>query len=195
IVEKQLSGRKAWSTFATENPKCSINVTGLELGRNYNFRVLGENEYGVGVGAVIGPIRVCQTPGPITKFEITSASKSFANFVWAKPEYDGGSRITGYLIEWCKKADFDAKKDVEYVVRISAKSVAGVGEPREKIIAGRDPTEKPTLNTSDYPSNTVYLREGTSKKIKIPFTGKPKPAIKWKKLEEDDLYRMPVPTR
>ena len=62
---------------------------------------------------------------------------------------------------------------------------SGLGESREKIIAGRDPTEIPTLNTTEFPDLNITLREGTSKKIKIPFTGKPKAELKWKKREED----------
>jgi len=152
----------------------------------YHFRVRGENEYGVGAPADIGPVKVCMAPGPVNKFEVADFSKTHANLVWAKPLVDGGSRITNYVVDWCLKEDFDAKKErwielstqknctykvmgmdegVEYIVRVTAMNDSGLGEPREKVIAGRDPTEIPSLNTSDYPDLNVYLREGTSKKI------------------------------
>ena len=52
------------------------------------------------------------------------------------------------------------EEGVEYIVRVTAKNESGLGEPREKVIAGRDPTEVPTLNTSDYPDLNVYLQRG-----------------------------------
>ena len=206
VVERRLSGRKAWSTVSNKNGKCSINVNDLETGKMYHFRVHGENEYGIGVAAEIGPVKVCMAPGPVNKLEVADHSKTFANLTWTKPLVDGGSRITNYLIDWCVKADFDAKtekwtelstqknctfkvtgleENVEYIVRVSAMNDSGLGESREKIIAGRDPTEIPTLNTTEFPDLNITLREGTSTKIKIPFTGKPKPELKWKKREED----------
>ena len=59
VVERRLSGRKAWSTVSNKNGKCSINVHDLETGKMYHFRVHGENEYGIGLAAEIGPIKVC----------------------------------------------------------------------------------------------------------------------------------------
>ena len=83
IIERRLSGRKAWSTVITDCPKCSCNVTGLEIGKVYHFRVRGENEYGVGAPADVGPVRVSNAPGPVNKMEVADFSKTHANLVWS----------------------------------------------------------------------------------------------------------------
>ena len=84
IVEKLLSGRKAWST-------ATVYL--------WSTCVKGENEYGVGDAAEIGLVRVCVTPGPVNIFKVVDFSKTNAKLAWSRPVSDGGSRITNYVID------------------------------------------------------------------------------------------------
>lgn len=81
--------------------------------------------------------------------EIVTIDKDSVTFRWKKPKSDGGSVITGYIIEqkdnklsdWTKVKDttssvhnYKAKHlltDNEYIFHVKAKNSVGVSEPAE----------------------------------------------------------------
>lgn len=84
------------------------------------------------------------------KLGIINVTKDSITIAWTKPEYDGGSRVTGYLIEalekgqtkWVKCATVrtmahtikNLREGAEYFFRVCAENHAGVSEPKEMIV-------------------------------------------------------------
>ena len=63
-------------------------------------RITAVNEYGVGIPCEThDPVKATQEPGPVQKLEIVEVTKSDATITWQKPMHNGGSRLTGYIIE------------------------------------------------------------------------------------------------
>ena len=59
-----------------------------------------ENENGVGVPfETSDPIKATQEPGPVQQLQVIETNKSGATVTWQKPIHDGGSRLTGYVVE------------------------------------------------------------------------------------------------
>uniref|UniRef100_A0A8C7YGU1 Fibronectin type-III domain-containing protein n=1 Tax=Oryzias sinensis TaxID=183150 RepID=A0A8C7YGU1_9TELE len=100
LVEKRESTRKVFSNVDNKCTKTSYRVTGLTEGTIYYFRVLAENEFGVGQPTVTEqPVKASEPPLPVGKVTLTEVTKTTTSLSWEKPDHDGGSRIIGYYIE------------------------------------------------------------------------------------------------
>ena len=105
-------------------------------------------------------------PGPPLDVEVSEVTKESALVTWKAPESDGGSPITGYVVErslagserWLKvnkqpvselklKAE-DLVEDNEYAFRAVAQNKVGPGEPSQptKPVMARDPWRKYTTD-------------------------------------------------
>lgn len=141
---------KSYKTVTMECKKTLYRITGLEEGTLYFFRVLPENIYGIGEPCeTTDSVLVCDIPSVPQDLHIIDVTKSTVMLGWEKPFYDGGSRITGYVIEACKTgtdrwmnvasvraAVFQHTVDSlieneQYLFRIKAVNSRGVSEPRE----------------------------------------------------------------
>ncbi|XP_071479592.1 twitchin-like [Diadema antillarum] len=155
VVEKQLEGRSAWSKVSTFVRTTTYDVVNLEEGSSYKFRVMAENQYGVGeplVGdrAVVikNPYDVPDAPGKPNAEEV---DRGYVKLSWTAPEADGGSPITGYIVEkrdrdsdWIPVNDYNIKDTVlpvsnlrdtqEYEFRVIAKNKAGKSAPSRPLI-------------------------------------------------------------
>uniref|UniRef100_A0A8C5C8N8 Titin n=1 Tax=Gadus morhua TaxID=8049 RepID=A0A8C5C8N8_GADMO len=123
----------------------TFKTTGLEAGMEYEYRVYAENIVGIGKVSKLSEGVIardpCDPPGTPEATRITNESVSI---VWSKPEYDGGAKITGYVVEkkdlpegrWLK-ANFTNVIETEYVAtglvenqqyefRVIARNAAGV---------------------------------------------------------------------
>ena len=130
-----------------------MEVGNLTPGQEYKFRVSavnpeGESEPLEATEAIVAK-NPYDPPGPPGKPEPSDWDRFFVELKWAAPKSDGGSPITGYVVEkremdgprWIKAAeirtpDCKGKADnldegVYYEFRVRAVNAAGPGEPSE----------------------------------------------------------------
>lgn len=151
VVEKMDEATGRWVPAGeTEGPQTSLAVDGLIPGRKYKFRVKAVNKQGrsepLQTTQAIEAKNPFDEPGKTSAPEIVDYDKDFVELKWDKPESDGGSPITGYVIEkrdkynpnWEKCAEVqgdtprgrvdDLIEGTPYEFRIRAVNKAGPGE-------------------------------------------------------------------
>ena len=199
VIEKRESTRKAFATAITNCPHTSVRISELGEGCEYYFRVSAENEYGIGEPVeTADPIRASQAPTPPESIIPTDITKNSVSLAWTRPKHDGGSRITGYVLEAQKKGtdqwahvttvksmDFTVKnlnENEEYIFRVMAVNLSGRSTPREsKPIVVRDSTMVPEFDLRGVCHKTIIAKAGDDIKVEIPVMGRPRPTVSWQK--------------
>uniref|UniRef100_A0A672G4L7 Titin n=1 Tax=Salarias fasciatus TaxID=181472 RepID=A0A672G4L7_SALFA len=106
IVEKREESRKAFTSVCSNCVRNSYKIDNLQEGCFYYFRVLAVNEFGTGLPAEIyEPVKVSEVPLPPGKITCTDVTCNSARLSWEKPDHDGGSKITRYIVEMLAKND------------------------------------------------------------------------------------------
>lgn len=108
VIEKMEAGTGKWVPAGRCDPeKSTYDIGGLEQGKKYHFRVKAVNDEGEGEpletdGAILAknPFDVPLAPGLP---EIIDWSENMVKLKWEPPIRDGGSPITGYIIEMMEK--------------------------------------------------------------------------------------------
>lgn len=204
VVEKKESRSNTWSRVTAYVVSTNVRVRGLVLGRDYEFRVMAENQYGTSDPATTeGPIKakhsfnVPGAPGMPRALETTSDS---ITIVWTKPRQDGGSPITGYMIErrslsagedrWTKASHslvpelthrvINLTENHEYEFRVAAVNAAGQGpwSDSSDTICCRPPLCAPKI-TSDLSIRDMTVIAGEEFTITVPFNASPIPKPSW----------------
>ena len=178
-------------------------IEGLENMHEYLFRVKAVNSEGdseplEGTDPVLAK-NPFDPPGPPGKPELKDWDWDHFELKWAEPKHDGGSRITGYVIEkrsvsddlWLKcgevkpKLEFGTAGDVElgksYIFRVRAVNAAGVGQPgpESDTFVCRYKKLKPKIDRKAFFEMTVSV--GDAIEYNVPIMGEPPPDVNWSK--------------
>lgn len=211
VVEKKASTMKAYQVITAECPNTSFKVSGLDTEVAYFFRVSAENEYGVGDPCeTSGPVRATETPGPVKDLVMLDSTKASVTLQWTRPDHDGGSHISDYIIEkkaqeddtWtvaatCKRCSCEVsglKENALLQFRVFAKNEKGTSDFSQiGPITVQDFIIPPDASLTDYPNGELAVRVGQNIHIELPFKGKPRPVISWLKdnlpLKESEKVR------
>uniref|UniRef100_A0A4W6C8Z2 Titin n=1 Tax=Lates calcarifer TaxID=8187 RepID=A0A4W6C8Z2_LATCA len=178
-------------------------VNGIEEGMMYEFRVYAENIAGIGkCSKACEPVAArdpCDPPGTPVVTAITRTSVSLS---WDKPEYDGGAKVSGYIIErrdlpegrWTRcnftnvpETHYDVTgltENSKYDFRVIAKNAAGLfSEPSDNTgpITVKDDVDPPRIMMDVKFRETVFVKAGETLKINADLAGRPAPVVSWTK--------------
>uniref|UniRef100_A0A3B3DH21 Titin n=1 Tax=Oryzias melastigma TaxID=30732 RepID=A0A3B3DH21_ORYME len=186
----------AFTSVCTHCVRNSYIVSDLQEGGRYYFRVLAVNELGVGLPAFTDLVKVSEAPLPPGKIVVEDITRHSVTLSWEKPDHDGGSKITSYIVEmqpkgedkWtlCSQAKALEATIVglttgeEYSFRVTA--VNDKGKSDAKALAApvvvKDITMEPNINLL---FSTYSVKAGDDLKIDVPFKARPQPEVSWKK--------------
>uniref|UniRef100_A0A673JG36 Titin n=1 Tax=Sinocyclocheilus rhinocerous TaxID=307959 RepID=A0A673JG36_9TELE len=212
IIGYHLERKERNSIFWTKINKTLIQETKfktspLEEGVEYEFRVYAENIVGIGRCSKISEGFVARDPcDPPGTPEAVHVTKNSISIQWTKPEYDGGSVITGYTVEkrdlpegrWMKasftnviETNFTVTgltEGAKYDFRVIAKNAVGtISKPSYNSgpIAALDEVEPPKFSIDPEYTQTLIVNAGDTFKLDADVHGKPLPAIQWFKNDKE----------
>uniref|UniRef100_A0A8C9RLR6 Titin-like n=1 Tax=Scleropages formosus TaxID=113540 RepID=A0A8C9RLR6_SCLFO len=215
IVEKREASRRTWQEVSSKCTHETLRVTELLEGMPYFFRVLAENQFGRGEAYEMSdPVIATAEPAPPKTLNIVDTTNSTATLAWLKPEHDGGSRITGYMVEtkvkgsekWVASGHTKnlsmvlegLQENMEYEFRVKAKNDAGYSKPRDasSSVIIKEPHIEPTADLSGITNQLITCKSGSTFTVDVPISGRPAPKVTWK-LEEmrlKDTERVSIKT-
>lgn len=221
IVEKRESNKETWGGVSSSSLATSINITRLQKGTEYVVRVRAQNKMGIGAPLESKPTvaeHSFMPPSPPGKPQTSDVSEDAVTLSWTMPLSDGGSQITGYIIErrhkggkWirvnktpCKDMRYRVLglfEGSEYEFRIFAENIAGYSGPSPisdpckpcRPITVPSPPVNPKIK--DYSKSTADLvwmkptKDGGSPILGYTVEMKKADTEEWKKLNQDDFIK------
>ncbi|GIY50159.1 twitchin [Caerostris extrusa] len=201
IVEKREKGTTIWSRVSSFVNGTSTRVRNLSVGRQYEFRVMAENLYGTSDPATMDPVYAklpFDPPGAPGIPHSVETSTDSITLSWTKPRTDGGSPVTGYVLEkrkigdskWSRATNVNIpglthrvaglQENCEYEFRVAACNEAGQGpwSSNSDGIVARMPPCPPKLDTS-FAMRDLTVPAGEPFTIRVPYVGSPPPTASW----------------
>uniref|UniRef100_A0A8C0EJS7 Titin n=1 Tax=Bubo bubo TaxID=30461 RepID=A0A8C0EJS7_BUBBB len=174
IVEKREASRRSWQVVSSKCTRQIFKVTDLAEGVPYYYRVSAENEYGVGEPCELTePVVATEEPAPPKRLDIVDTTKSSVVLAWLKPDHDGGSRVTGYLLEMKQKGSDS------WIERVTIKTTKDRTTLTVKD-SMRGDSGKYYL-TLENTGEVVTIRAGSDLVLDAAIGGKPEPKVFWSK--------------
>uniref|UniRef100_A0A4W5MP93 Titin n=1 Tax=Hucho hucho TaxID=62062 RepID=A0A4W5MP93_9TELE len=194
-----------------------FKVTGLLVTHEYEFRILAENAAGLSLPSNSSPFyKATDTlyePGPPGNPRVVDTTKSSITIAWNKPNYDGGSEITGYIVETCVPGEeewtivtppgglmgtsftlMNLEEDKECMIQVSAVNSEGIGE--EATIPGtpraQDRLLPPEFDLDAELKKVVNIRACNTLRLFVPIRGRPSPEAKWTKEDGEPISRATI---
>lgn len=199
IVEKMDSENLRWVPIG-EPMNCTFNAEYLLENHDYSFRVRAVNKQGESL-----PLNTSESVTAKDPFDkpdkpgqpkAVDWDKDHVDLEWTPPKKDGGSPVTGYIIEkrpkhgiWEKAVDVPAGKTAatvpdliegeEYEFRVIAVNKGGHSEPSD---ASAPVIAKPRFMAPSFDKSLLQdltVKAGNRISYTIPYEGSPKPTVKW----------------
>jgi predicted phage tail protein len=202
-IEKLDPTSGMWIPCGT-SPTCEAEVKPLSEGKEYKFRVRAVNKDGESTDLATLEAIVAKNPfDPPAKPDPPIPldwSNEFCDLKWKVPKDDGGSPITGYIMEirdkdkraWkeidqkFKESDLTCKVEAPplvegnyYEFRVIAVNKAGPSEPSDPSTTIRAKVRfmKPRIDRSQLQKKVLHVDQLL--RIDADYTGEPEPVITW----------------
>ncbi|NWH17216.1 TITIN protein, partial [Grus americana] len=221
IVEKRQSKKETWGVVSSGTSHTKIKIPRLQKGCEYIFRVRAENKIGIGAPLDSEPTvakHMFDPPSPPGKPTVYDITENAATVSWTLPKSDGGTPITGYILErretsgkWVrvnKTPILDMKYRVTglfegntYEFRVFAENMVGLSKPSpssDPIKASRPitppgPPINPKLKDKTRESAdlvwTKPLKDGGSPILGYIVECQKTGTTQWNRINKDELIR------
>ncbi len=188
IVEKKDVKKpwEPWSVVSSGSTSTKAKIPRLEKGREYIVRVRAENKIGFGAGLESPPTiakHMFDPPGPPGQPICSDITENAVTVSWTEPETDGGSPVSGYIVErremtgkWIrvnKTPVLDVRyracglfEGNSYEFRIFAENVAGVSVPSYP----SDPVKAKRPITPPGPPSNIKLKDWSKSYADLVWT-------------------------
>uniref|UniRef100_A0A672P2M5 Fibronectin type-III domain-containing protein n=1 Tax=Sinocyclocheilus grahami TaxID=75366 RepID=A0A672P2M5_SINGR len=153
----------------------NFTVSGLTEDASYEFRVLARNSAGT-----TEAIKISERPLPPGKVTLKEVTGNSVTLSWEKPDHDGGSRITGYIVEMQGK---NSEKWTQVMtVKVTEAVVVGLTQGEEYFFRISATNEKGTSDPRPLSVPVVAMDVVIAPAFKLLFsTFSPKAAVTWQK--------------
>lgn len=178
----------------------SFDVSNLETGHKYKFRVSAVNAQGDSEPLETEQGTVAKnpydTPGAPGQPEVADFDKNHVDLKWAPPAKDGGAPITGYVIEkkgeagrWVKALEIrgpvtearipDLENGETYQFRVRAVNKGGEGEASEpcKSVTCKPRKMAPRIERKNL--RPISIKAGAPFMFDVVVHGEPPPDVQW----------------
>ncbi|XP_021114077.1 myosin-binding protein C, slow-type isoform X6 [Heterocephalus glaber] len=168
----------------------------------YEVRIFAVNAIGISKPSMPSkPFVPLAVTSPPTLLAVDSVTDTTVTMKWRPPDQIGAAGLDGYVLEYCFEGTEDwivantdlidktkftitgLPTDAKIFVRVKAVNKAGSSEPKyySQPILVKEIIEPPKIRIPRHLKQTYIRRVGEAVNLVIPFQGKPRPELTWKK--------------